>query len=129
MYNLLILLGAGSKMGWFGYDKFLQNGYAESQGYTVYRKDFWDANRDTEIRKYRQRYSPKGHLWIQPTSTKLDYRRLLGLPETGELLKSEIEQAFRVHARNVHPDHEGSHEDFQKLGTAKEALLRSLKTL
>ncbi|MEK9281156.1 hypothetical protein MTR72_16265 [Bradyrhizobium sp. ISRA442] len=40
-------------------------------------------------------------------------------------MKSQIEQAFRISARNAHPDSGGSHEDFQRLVAAKEALLRN----
>jgi len=59
---------------------------------------------------------PKGPFVVASDPNEIDYRRLLGLPEAGALLKSEIAQAFRIRARNAHPDSGGSHEDFQKLG-------------
>jgi curved DNA-binding protein CbpA len=35
-------------------------------------------------------------------------------------LKSEIEQAFKIAARRVHPDAGGSNEAFQRLAAAKD---------
>jgi hypothetical protein len=115
----------GSKMGWFNYEDLLQKGRAESQGYTVYTADCWNSNRDAEITKYMKQWFPKGPFAVARDANEIDHRRLLGLPTAGALLKSEIEQAFRIRARNAHPDSGGSHEDFQKLGAAKDALVRN----
>jgi hypothetical protein len=112
-------------MGWFSYEDLLQKGRAESQGYTVYTADFWNSNRDTEITKYMKQWFPKGLFAVAADANEIDGRRLLELPTTGALLKSEIEQAFRIRARHAHPDSGGSHDDFQKLGAAKDALVKN----
>ena len=53
-----------------------------------------------------------------------EYRRLLKLPTAGALLKSEIEQAFKMAAKRSHPDLGGSNEEFQQLLAAKDALIK-----
>jgi hypothetical protein len=35
----------GSRMGWFNYSDLLKRGRAESQGFTVYTRDFWQRAR------------------------------------------------------------------------------------
>jgi len=45
----------GSRMGAFNYDDLLNNGRAESAGYTVYLPDFWEANQESELEKYSKK--------------------------------------------------------------------------
>ncbi|HEY1361788.1 MAG TPA: hypothetical protein VGF60_06050 [Xanthobacteraceae bacterium] len=56
-------------------------------------------------------------------SNEAEHRQLLGLPDTGALLKSEIAQAYKVAARRAHPDAGGSDETFKQLAAAKDALI------
>jgi len=48
---------------------------------------------------------------------------MLGLPENGAVLKSEIEQAYKIVARRAHPDAGGSENAFKRLAAAKDALI------
>ncbi len=110
-------------MGWFAYDGLLKQGKAESQGFTVYSREFWQANRDAEITRYMKSWFPKGPMFEAVTDTnEVEHRRLLGLPEKGAVLKSEIEQAYKIAARRAHPDAGGSDDAFKQLAAAKEAL-------
>jgi hypothetical protein len=111
----------GSKMGWFNYDDLLKRGRAESQGFTVYTPEFWKANRNAEIERYMKRWFPKGPFHSAPNEA--EYRRLLALPDSGALLKSEIEQAYKVAAKRSHPDAGGSNDEFKQLAAAKDALI------
>jgi hypothetical protein len=111
-------------MGWFVYDDLLKRGKAESQGFTVYTPDFWKANRNTEIERCMKQWFSKRDLFAAVTDTKeVEHRRMLGLPENGAVLKSEIEQAYRVAARRAHPDVGGSDDEFKRLAAAKDALI------
>jgi hypothetical protein len=115
-------------MGAFDFDALLQKGRAESQGYTIYTSEFWNSNRDSEIRKYRKALSRKSPFFEAPAETnEVEYRRLLGLPSDGALLVSEIEAAFRIRAKDVHPDAGGSEEEFKRLNVAKDALSKNWK--
>jgi len=115
----------GTPMGWFVYDDLLKRGKAESRGFTVYTPEFWQANRDTEITRYMKSWFPKGLTFEAVTDTKeVEHRRLLGLPEKGAVLKSEIEQAYKIGARRAHPDVGGSDDAFKQLAAAKEALFQ-----
>lgn len=111
----------GSRMGWFNYTDFLKNGRADSRGFTVYTPDYWKANRDAEIKRCAKKQ------WVRwPQSVASDeahYRHLLGLPDTGPLLKSEIDQAFKIAAKRAHPDVGGSNDAFKQLAAAKDALI------
>lgn len=113
----------GSRMGWFSYDNLEKRGRAESQGFTVYTTDFWKSNRDSEIARYMKQWFPKGPFQAVTDTREAEHRSLLALPDTGALLKSEIEQAFKLLARRAHPDAGGSNEKFKELAAAKDALI------
>jgi hypothetical protein len=114
----------GSRMGVFGYDDLLKQGGAESAGFIVYTPDFWNANRNSEIERCMKEWFSKRDLFEAVTdSNEAEHRRLLGLPDTGALLKSEIAQAFKISGRRAHPDAGGSEEEFKRLATAKDALM------
>ena len=83
------------------------------------------SNKDAQRREHHHVRFPNGPFVVASDPNEIDYRRLLGLAEAGALLKSEIEHAFRIRARNAHPDSGGSQEDFQRLVAAKEALVRN----
>jgi hypothetical protein len=68
---------------------------------------------------------PKGPFEAGTDPKEADHRNLLGLPSAGALLKSEIEQAFKIRAKSAHPDAGGSDEQFQHLLAAKDDLLQS----
>jgi len=114
----------GSRMGWFSYDDLLKHGRAESQGFCVYTANFWKSNRDAEIERYMKQWFPKGPFQSATDSKEAEYRRLLALPSASALLKSEIEQAFKIAARRAHPDAGGSGEEFKQLAAAKDALMK-----
>jgi hypothetical protein len=106
----------GSRMGTFGYDDLLKRGKAESQGFTVYTLEFWKANRDTEITRYMKSWFPKETTFAAVTDTKeVEHRRLLELPENGAVLKSKIEQAYKIAAKRAHPDAGGSDDAFKTI--------------
>jgi hypothetical protein len=113
----------GSRMGWFNYDDFLSRGLAESQGFVVYTPEFWKARRSAEIERIMKRWFPKGPFHSPANANEAEYRRLLELPETGLLLKSEIEQAFKVAAKRGHPDAGGSNDEFKQLAAARDVLI------
>jgi hypothetical protein len=120
----------GSRMGWFSYDDLRKKGRAESQGFTVYTTEFWKANRDAEIERYMKQWmpkEPKGLFQTAADSKEAEYRRLLELPSAGVLLKSEIEQAFKIAARRTHPDAGGSNEEFKLLAAARDGLTERWK--
>jgi hypothetical protein len=112
----------GSRMGWFNYTDLLQRGRAESQGFTVYTPDFWKANRNAEIERYMKQWFSKGP-FQSIAADEAEHRLLLALPDTGALLKSEIEQAFKIAARRAHPDAGGSNDAFRQVAAAKDALI------
>ena len=120
----------GSRMGTFSYEDLLKRGRAESQGFTTYTPEFWKANRDAEITRTNKQWFPKGVMGEAVANSKeSEHRRLLGLPDKGGLLKSEVEQAYKATARRAHPDAGGSEEAFKQLGAAKDTLITTLATL
>jgi hypothetical protein len=54
------------------------------------------------------------------------YRKILKLPQDGNLKISQIKTAFKKLAKIEHPDVGGSHENFVKIIEAKEALILSI---
>jgi hypothetical protein len=114
----------GSRMGWFSFEDLLRGGRAESQGYKIYTEEFWKSNRDAEIARCLKQWFPQGPFVPAADANEAEHRRLIALPTTGVLLKSEIERAFKICARSAHPDSGGSNEQFQKLAAAKEALVQ-----
>jgi hypothetical protein len=94
-----------SRMGWFDYDRLLRKGKAESQGFTIYTFDFWNSNGTAEIAKYERLYRMKADRFRFGTELQENaYRERLGLPESGNLRKLDIEKAFKMAAKRVHPD-------------------------
>lgn len=65
---------------------------------------------------------PKGP-FRSVAADEAEQRQLLALPNTGALLMSEIEQAFKIAARRAHPDAGGSNDAFKRLAAAKDALI------
>jgi hypothetical protein len=111
----------GSRMGWFNYDALLRHGRAESQGYTVYTPDCWKSDRERAISNFTKN---NRFFALAADPKEGEYRRALALPAAGALLKSEIEQAFKIKAKRAHPDAGGSGEEFKQLLAAKDALLK-----
>jgi hypothetical protein len=58
----------------------------------------------------------------KPTSTPLD-RKVLDLPEQGELTSASIKAAYKAAAKKAHPDLGGSAEQMTRLNEAKERLM------
>lgn len=54
------------------------------------------------------------------------HREALALPASGRLERKQINVAFRRQAQKAHPDAGGSHEQFVRISTARDALLAAL---
>ena len=116
-----------SRMGWFDYDRLLRKGRAEGQGFTIYTLEFWNSNGKAEIEKYKKLHGRKADRFrFANNPHETAYRQRLGLPEFGNLRKSDIEQAFKKAAKRIHPDVGGSDNEFKLLSSAREALLKRL---
>jgi hypothetical protein len=103
----------------------LNKGHTENQGYTVYTTEFWKSNRDVEIRRHMKKWFPPGLFEAQTHVEETAHRHVLQLPSGGALLKSKIEQAFKLCAKSAHPDAGGSDEQFKQLLAARDALVQS----
>jgi hypothetical protein len=109
----------GSKMGWFSYEDLIRAGRAESQGFTVYTWERWQADRHSEMERHSKR---KFTTW--PEADNVEHRKVLGLPASGPLLTAEIERACRRLAKQAHPDAGGTSEEFRRLIIARDALIK-----
>jgi len=114
-----------SRMGWFDYDRLLGKGKAEGQGFTIYTFDFWNSNGAAEIAKYERLYGRKADRFRFGTDLQEKaYRERLGLPESGNLRKLDVEKAYKMAAKRIHLDVGGTDDEFKLLNSAKEALLK-----
>lgn len=59
-----------------------------------------------------------------PSADDRIHREALALPLTGALDRAQIKAAFRRLAQRAHPDAGGSHAQFVRLSTARDALLK-----
>jgi hypothetical protein len=57
------------------------------------------------------------------------HREALELPTNGKLGRDQVNAAFRRLAQKAHPDAGGSHEQFVRIGKAREVLLESISKL
>jgi hypothetical protein len=122
-YNTSAHLGGPyhAKIGWFNLDDLEKNGRIEVSGYVVLSPERWALDREALYEKLSK--TKFTTLFGASSSADVKHRRVLNLPRQGPLSKSEIEYAYRIAAKNSHPDGGGSEEKFRPVSEAKVALL------
>jgi len=96
------------------------------QDQAALRRDSVHLQREMQARMEAMfsRYSHHQHRTPAPPPDDRPHRETLALPLSGALARPQINAAFRRLAQKAHPDAGGSHEQFVRLSTARDALLK-----
>ena len=120
-------------VGPFCLDELLSKGQISFAACVVISQERWEEDQHSirrevflkqkKMQEDIHRYNKKKHSEFRFISEK-EHRELLCLPIEGVLEISQIKAAYRKAAKSVHPDVGGSHEEFLKIGRARDALLQ-----
>ena len=107
-------------VGAFSLTALSTRGFHDTRGFLICTPAYWAAHEAA----IRARPSPNGILSFgSPSGSERAERTLLGLPTFEDLSATQIEKAFRVMTKKVHPDVGGDAETFVKVKQARDVLL------
>jgi hypothetical protein len=118
--------GATGQLGGLKHDEIgrvsvkelINSGYVEAFDYCIMSPDYWQNNE----RRLRQQWAAR--LFAEGQQSRLSFEQILGFAEDEEFTSEDVSDAYRIAAKNSHPDNDGNNDMMVAVNAARSELLK-----